>query len=429
MRMPTGDVYRALQRRIDELPVPYPETESGVELRLLRALFTEHEAEVALHLSALGEPVGTIHRRLQHARPPVAIEEDQLAGMLGELTKKGAIHAGITRVGKKRVRTYGLAPLVVGMFEFQVDKLTSEYVRDFHQYLEEGFREAVVGGVSPQLRTVPIRAELSAQRSVAPYEDIRGYIATHPGPFSVMNCVCGQSAELIGEARTTSSTHETCLSIGGSLRGARRISREEVLSILDRAEREGHVLQPQNSQKPGFICCCCRDCCEVLRNARKLPRPADAIPSGYQAAVDAQRCTACRRCIKRCPIDAITVNNGVARIDEARCIGCGLCVTTCPQQAITLVRRQRAPRTPTSNTMMYLGMYAKRRGVLGLLPIALKKLFGRKIYPGASHPRSHRVHASTPSPVRQESANTGASGLRTRIRSVAAAMSKSATCR
>lgn len=373
------EIYRRLARRIDELPVPYPETESGVELRLLEAMFTPAEAQVALHLSALTEPIGTIHRRLSRARPPVTIEPDALSTMLAGLAKKGAINAGITRVGKQRVRTYGLAPLVVGMFEFQVDKLTPEYVRDFHQYLEEGFREAVVGGASPQLRTVPIRAELSADRAVAPYQDIRAYIANHPGPFSVMNCVCRQSAELVGEACTTSSTHETCLSIGGSLRGARRIPREEVLDILDRAEREGHVLQPQNSREPGFICCCCRDCCEVLRNARKLPRPADAIPSGYQAAVDAQRCTGCKRCLKRCPMDAITITNATAQIDTDRCIGCGLCATSCPQQAITLVKRERAPRTPKTNTMMYLGMYAKRRGVLGLVPIALKKLLGRKI--------------------------------------------------
>lgn len=375
----SAESYRALARRIDELPVPYPETESGVELRLLQALFTPEEAAVAVHLSALTEPAETIHRRLARARPPVAIDPDELASMLAGLAKKGAINASVTRVGDLRVRTYGLAPLVVGMFEFQVDKLTPQYVRDFHQYLEEGFREAVVGGSSPQLRTVPIRAELSADRAVAPYEDIRTYVANHPGPFSVMNCVCRQSAELIGEACSTSSTHETCLSIGGSLRAARRISREEVLSILERAEREGHVLQPQNSQKPGFICCCCRDCCEVLRNARKLPRPADAIPSGYQAAVDAQRCTGCRRCVKRCPMDAISVVDRTARIDEARCIGCGLCATTCPEQAITLKRRTRTPRTPKTNTSMYLRMYARRRGLLGMLPIAVRKLFGRKI--------------------------------------------------
>ena len=59
-----ADVYRRLQQRLDELPVGYPATESGVELRILRRLFTPEEAEVALVLSAIPESVETIQRRL-----------------------------------------------------------------------------------------------------------------------------------------------------------------------------------------------------------------------------------------------------------------------------------------------------------------------------------------------------------------------------
>ncbi len=367
------DVYRKLQQRIDELPVPFPSTASGVELRLLKALFDEREALVALSLSALTESVEIIQRRVRH------MDQDELAPLLMGLAMKGAINAGVTRVGNKRVRTYGLAPLVVGMFEFQVDKLTPEYVRDFHEYLEEGFRSSVVGVRTGQLRTVPIRAEVASDRTVAPYNDIRSYVANHPGPFSVINCVCRQSAEVIGEACTTSSTHETCLMVGHAPFRAKRLSHEEILAILDRSEREGHVLQPQNSQKPNFICCCCRDCCELLRNARKLPRPADAIPNAYHATVDEERCTGCRVCVKRCPMDAVMVTDKAAHVDEGRCIGCGLCATTCPEDAITLVLRKDASRPPKSNIWMYLRMYADRRGPLGLIGLGIRKLFGLKI--------------------------------------------------
>ena len=58
------DVYRRLQKHIDELPVGYPATESGVELRILRRLFTPEEAEVALALSAIPETVEKIQHRL-----------------------------------------------------------------------------------------------------------------------------------------------------------------------------------------------------------------------------------------------------------------------------------------------------------------------------------------------------------------------------
>ena len=64
-----GDVYRRLQKHLDELPIGFPATESGVELRILRTLFTPEEAEVALGLNALPETALTI-------QPPPARPHD-----------------------------------------------------------------------------------------------------------------------------------------------------------------------------------------------------------------------------------------------------------------------------------------------------------------------------------------------------------------
>ena len=51
-----ADVYRKLQEHLDNMPVAYPATKSGVEIRLLKHLFTEREAELALEISAIPEP-------------------------------------------------------------------------------------------------------------------------------------------------------------------------------------------------------------------------------------------------------------------------------------------------------------------------------------------------------------------------------------
>ena len=59
------DIYRQLQRHLDKMPVPFPETKSGVEISLLKHLFDEEEARIALQLSALPEPLDRIHRRLK----------------------------------------------------------------------------------------------------------------------------------------------------------------------------------------------------------------------------------------------------------------------------------------------------------------------------------------------------------------------------
>ena len=50
-----NEVYQKLQRHLDQHPIPFPATKSKVELKLLRSLFTEEEAEIALQLSTLLE--------------------------------------------------------------------------------------------------------------------------------------------------------------------------------------------------------------------------------------------------------------------------------------------------------------------------------------------------------------------------------------
>ena len=60
------EVYRELQKHIDKMPVGFPSTKSGVEIRILKHLFTPEEAKIALNLSALPESLERIHRRKKH---------------------------------------------------------------------------------------------------------------------------------------------------------------------------------------------------------------------------------------------------------------------------------------------------------------------------------------------------------------------------
>ena len=60
-----ANIYRQLQKHLDKMPVPFPETESGVEISLLKRLFNEEEAWIALQLSALPESVDKIHGRFK----------------------------------------------------------------------------------------------------------------------------------------------------------------------------------------------------------------------------------------------------------------------------------------------------------------------------------------------------------------------------
>lgn len=57
------EAYERLREFLDGLPAGLPASESGVELRVLRKLFTPVEAELAVQLRYLPEPVGVIAER------------------------------------------------------------------------------------------------------------------------------------------------------------------------------------------------------------------------------------------------------------------------------------------------------------------------------------------------------------------------------
>lgn len=55
----------------------------------------------------------------------------------------------------------------------------------------------------------------------------------------------------------------------------------------------------------------------------------------FRPEVTPEKCTACKRCVTWCPVDAITINpDSVAEVDYERCYGCGECVAACPFGAI-----------------------------------------------------------------------------------------------
>ena len=57
------DVYTKLRERLDMFPQGFPKTESGVEMKILRNLFSEDEAELMLSLRPYPEPPSAVAER------------------------------------------------------------------------------------------------------------------------------------------------------------------------------------------------------------------------------------------------------------------------------------------------------------------------------------------------------------------------------
>ena len=373
---PDDELYRSLQQHLDRMPVPFPATESGVELSILKRLFSPEAARLALCLSAIPETAATIHRRAGKA-----MARADLSAALDGMSDRGLIQ----RVATRRGVMYGTSPFVVGFYETQVNRLTAGLQRDVDRYADEAFGAAFHSERSPQLRTVPVNEAIPFERAVGRYDDIRALIQASPGPFAVMNCICQQGKDLVGEPCRQTADREHCLTIGSAAesmvaRGpARFISRDETIEFLARADGEGLVVQPQNTQDPLFICCCCGCCCGVLSTAKKLPNPASFFATNFHAEVDAGLCNTCLVCETRCQMEAIACDAGPAAVKQERCIGCGLCVTTCATGAVRLAANPGARVPPKDTGRLYARMYRERFGTLALAAAAARRLIGAKL--------------------------------------------------
>jgi electron transport complex protein RnfB len=374
--MDSGDIYRRLRAHLDRMPVGFPATESGVELRILEQLFSPQEAEIALELSAVPEALPTIHRRLRRR-----LSREELRAALDTMAAKGAIN----RTGYGVRRRYGKLIFAVGMYELQVDRLTARFERDSRQYMEDKFGEAFNETRTTQLRTVPIHAKVRVERAIARHDDIREYVRGFRGPFATMPCICRKGKDLVGEPCRTTKLRENCLTLGSTAktmvrRGAARfVERAEMLRLLDAADAEGLVLQPQNTTRPEFVCCCCGCCCGVLIMARRRPEPATAFTTSHRAAVDAETCQACATCVERCPMEAIKLDGDTAGVTDTLCIGCGLCASACPSGAIRLVPTSGGASVPATANGLYLRRFRERFGVWGAAKVVARSLLGLKI--------------------------------------------------
>jgi len=350
-------VYHELANHLDRLPGGFPSTPDGLELRILKRLFTEPEARLACRLTLIPETTQVIAYRC-------GLPEDEAATMLEAMWQKGLI---LKHESKGKPSRYMASQFVVGIWEFQVNRLDPELVGDMATYIPVLF-DADAWRRAPQMRTIPVNRSIDPKLSVLPHEAAAALIRTKDH-FVISPCICRKERRMAGHG--CDGPLEACISFGDT--GSyfvqsgigRPVDRQTVLDLLESADRAGLVLQPSNSRDPAWICCCCGCCCGVLRTVKTYPKPAELMAAPFAVRLNAEPCTGCGICVGRCQMAALALKGKTVQLNHHRCIGCGLCVSTCPTGTLRLYRKPRAQqrRVPANMATALLRTAWKRKKI------------------------------------------------------------------
>lgn len=350
------DIYKRLQERLDVHAAGAPAADSFD--KILRILFSPEEAEVAIHLTFVLQPVSKLSQK-------TGIEPDRLAAMLEGMADRGVVFAKLKPGAENR---YSLLPTIPGLFEFPFMRpertpQVKELGKLWEEYHHDGMGNAHAGAPTPQMRVIPIQETINMTSEVLPYEIVSDMIS-RAQVISLTNCACRVSKGACDKPL------EVCFSFDDMARflverdRARFIDKAEALKVLKFAEDEGLVHTINNSQdKPGVICNCCSCCCTLLRGITEVKNPNAISTSAYIVSYTPDECIGCHLCVERCPMNALEENEDKVLTREENCIGCGLCVSTCPTESLVMNKRAAIPEVIPTGKELFMKVL-KEKGKL-----------------------------------------------------------------
>ncbi len=355
--------------------VPFQVTPTLVEI--VKYYLDEDDADFIIHNFA--KKTSLSHDELSASAD---MDEAALEKKTAALAKKGFI---FNQPNTKGVMVYRILPLIiVGVFEytFMSELPKGEKLKDYekiaglYQTLLEELRDLIQGKYDTLLpvyqyqppvdRTVPvfstetgrkivINAPARPDECIVPTKTVEEIIAKYDD-IAVGHCFCRNYTRVLGRPCATGAPSEVCFTFGKSARHtvsqgfARRISKDEAIDIMRRAEEAGLVHKAFHNgsnieKEENSICNCCKDCCDIFTLWRNGAAPM-INSTNYLSVIDPDACTGCGICVDRCPMDAIAMKDGIAVREEDYCIGCGVCARFCPSDAISLQEGMRRVCVP-----------------------------------------------------------------------------------
>jgi len=354
----SDQIYYKLAKVLDTLPNGFPPTKSGVEIRILKKIFSPDEADLFCNLRLTFETAENISKRT--GLPFAGLNEK-----LQSMSKNGqimGIDLGVTWI-------YKMVPWVFGIYEFQLERLDRELSELVEEYAE-AFQSQFLTGKPQLMQVIPVEKEIKGAHQALPFEQVSNIIEKSKS-FRVFDCICKKEKHLLGQP--CDRKMQVCMSFApipgvfekGQWPG-RVISKAEAYETVAQAEKDALVHLTWNVQEGHiFLCNCCGCCCAVLRGINEMGIPAaDVVQSYYYAVIDPDECAVCGTCAnERCQVKAIEEGDDFYSVVREKCIGCGLCVSTCPQEAIKLVHKEEKDCvTPPRNEAEWYDQRGQNRG-------------------------------------------------------------------
>jgi NAD-dependent dihydropyrimidine dehydrogenase PreA subunit len=359
-----SDVYRKLQQHLHKMPVGFPPTKTGVEIDLLKSIFTPEQATIATHLDYKHKTIDQIY---ESANEEID-SKDELKLILDETVSNG----GISRRRRDGGEQYAVLPFLMwGMYEHQLKRLNQDFLDNSGEYIMGEFGLEFATSRLPKMRVIPVEESIKIEHHIATYDELRRLIEQAGNHIAVQECFCRKASDMQGKPCQATDRRELCMSFGDLADlyvdegWARQVDQQEALEMARQNEEAGLVLMPGNQQEPNFMCSCCSDCCQVLNMIQNFPRPADGVASNHYVAVNTELCTGVGDCVGRCPMQAVSLNNGYAVVDLTRCIGCGLCVPVCPEHALSLIAKEQETIPPVTTEDLFDTELAKKSTLAG----------------------------------------------------------------
>jgi len=351
---------------------PFGALESQTFIEILKFYFEPDEAALAAKMSFQPEPEEVIAKR-------AGLSLEDASQLLTKMASKFFI-IGFQRPDGRR--TFRLKIIAAGDGLFEIPFIVREPSPDlerlgdlWNQYMNEGAGAEIHSGGIAISRTLP--AIKAPKENVLVFEDAVEVVKRAPAPV-IVPCSCRTAHRncddpirvciVLSEGNPTPREEGTPVldehHLVGDPTRMRPAPVDEVVETLKLASDAGLVHMTMNFQDdPWFICNCCPHACGLLRGLTTWKGVGAVAPSTFWSVLDADLCNGCGNCEPRCPVDAITMADGLPEIKHELCLGCGQCTFVCAPNALSLQKREDKILTPPQDDQQFFLAYAQGKGM------------------------------------------------------------------